>query len=124
MQKFNNEEELKREELIFKINVCKNSYRYEEMLTHLEILIKSFGTLKKKERSFLEIPIKGIIQRYQTKLRKLEELTVVKKKLITILKNDMSKSEELDLTVNLLDFITNQMTMYKTEKKQFCDKSL
>lgn len=124
MNKIKNEEDSKRDEIIFKINVCKNSYRYEEMLSHLETLIKTYYNLKKKERPFLEIPIKGIIQRFQTKLRKLEELGEKKKLVIGSLSNQNLVSEETSLNLKLMDFIINQTTMYKMEERQFCEKSL
>ena len=125
MLKLKTEEETKREELTFKINICKNSFRFEEMLIHLEVLIKTYNLLNKKERAFLELPIKAIIQRFQTKLLKLTNLEAYKKEQLNKIKSEKgTKSEEFNLQLKLLDFIVNQSLIYKNEKKQFCEKSL
>jgi hypothetical protein len=63
-----------REQLLYYIQLCEKTGRYEESTTFFDQMIRNFKTITKTDRLYLDKIVKNIVRTMQTKLHKLSML--------------------------------------------------
>lgn len=63
-----------REQLLYYIQLCEKTGRYQESTTYFDQMIRNFKTITKTDRLYLDKLVKCIVRTMQTKLHKLSML--------------------------------------------------